>query len=89
MLAEGDDGPLIPSMAVAAIVRNELGGRRPAAGARAATGELELADYDAIFRPYAIRHAIRDDSALDRGAALSTHAGGRLGRSAGEPARDA
>jgi hypothetical protein len=64
MLAEGDDGPLIPSMAVAAIVRNELGGRRPAAGARAAPGELELADYDAIFRPFAIRHAIRDDSAL-------------------------
>jgi hypothetical protein len=64
MLAEGDDGPLIPSMAVAAIVRNELGGRRPAAGARAATGELELADYDAVFRPFAIRHAIRDDSAL-------------------------
>ena len=63
MLAEGDDGPLIPSMAIAAIVRNELGGRRPAAGARAATGELELADYDAIFRPYAISHAIRDDSA--------------------------
>jgi hypothetical protein len=64
MLAEGDDGPLIPSMAVAAIVRNEIGGRRPAAGARPATGELELADYDAIFRPYAIRHAIRDDGAL-------------------------
>ena len=64
MLAEGDDGPLIPSMAVAAIVRNELDGRRPAAGARAATGELELADYDTIFRPYAIRHAIRDDGAL-------------------------
>jgi hypothetical protein len=64
MLAEGDDGPLIPSMAIAAIVRNELGGRRPAAGARAATGELELADYDAVFRRYAIRHAIRDESAL-------------------------
>ncbi|WP_158813778.1 SDR family oxidoreductase [Methylocapsa sp. S129] len=64
MLAEGDDGPLIPSMAIAAILRNELDGRRPAAGARAATGELELADYDAVFRPYAIRHAIRDDSAL-------------------------
>ena len=64
MLAEGDDGPLIPSMAIAAILRNELDGRRPAAGARAATGELELADYDTIFRPYAIRHAIRDDSAV-------------------------
>jgi hypothetical protein len=64
MLAEGDDGPLIPSMAVAAIVRNELDGRRPVGGARAATGELQLADYDAEFRPYAIRHAIREDSAV-------------------------
>jgi Domain of unknown function (DUF4166)/Saccharopine dehydrogenase NADP binding domain len=64
MLAEGDDGPLIPSMAIAAILRNEFDGRRPAAGARAATGELELADYDAIFRPFAIRHGIRNDSAL-------------------------
>ena len=64
MLAEGDDGPLIPSMAIAAILRNELDGRRPVAGARAATGELELADYDAIFEPYAIRHGIRDDGAL-------------------------
>jgi uncharacterized protein DUF4166 len=64
MLAEGDDGPLIPSMAIAAIVANEFAGRRPAAGARAATAELELADYEAIFLPYAIRCAIRDDGAL-------------------------
>jgi Domain of unknown function (DUF4166)/Saccharopine dehydrogenase NADP binding domain len=64
MLAEGDDGPLIPSMAIAAIVANELAGRRPTAGARAATGELELADYEAIFRPYAIYCATRDDGAL-------------------------
>jgi len=64
MVAEGDDGPLIPSMAVAAIVRNALDGRPPAPGARAATGDLELADYDAVFRPYAIRHGMRDDGAL-------------------------
>jgi hypothetical protein len=65
MLAEGDDGPLIPSMAIAAIVRNALDGRHPQAGARAATSELELADYESIFKPYAIHCAIRDDSALD------------------------
>jgi Domain of unknown function (DUF4166) len=64
LLAEGDDGPLIPSMAIAAILRNEFDGRRPGAGARAATGALELADYDAIFHPYAIRYGVRDDSAL-------------------------
>jgi hypothetical protein len=64
MVAEGDDGPLIPSMAVTAIVRNALDDRPPAPGARAATGELELADYDAVFRPYAIRHGMRDEVAL-------------------------
>jgi hypothetical protein len=64
MLAEGDDGPLIPSIAIAAILRRDLDGRPPVVGARAATGELELADYDAVFRPYAIRHAVRDESAL-------------------------
>jgi len=36
MIAEADDGPLIPAMAAEAIVRHALDGRRPAAGARAA-----------------------------------------------------
>jgi hypothetical protein len=49
LLAEGDDGPLIPSMAAEAIIRRCLGGLAPAAGARAAVTELELADYDARF----------------------------------------
>lgn len=44
MLAERDDGPLIPSMAAEALIRRYLDGRRPAAGARAATHELELDD---------------------------------------------
>jgi hypothetical protein len=50
LLAEGDDGPLIPSMAVEALVRRRLKGFRPAAGARAALHELELEDYEALFR---------------------------------------
>jgi hypothetical protein len=49
LLAEGDDGPLIPSMAAEAIVRHCLDGKRPAAGARPATADLEVADYDALF----------------------------------------
>ncbi len=65
MLAEGDDGPLIPSMAIAAVARKALEGKQPAAGARAATSDLELADYDAIFAPYAIRCGVREDSALE------------------------
>lgn len=54
LLAEGDDGPLIPSMAAEAIIRRCLDGRRPAEGARAATTELELSDYDDLFARRAI-----------------------------------
>jgi hypothetical protein len=49
LLAEGDDGPLIPSMAAAAIIRHCLAGRSPAVGARAAATDLELADYEPLF----------------------------------------
>ncbi len=49
LLAEGDDGPLIPSMAVEAISRNCLGGEQPTPGARPAMNELELEDYAGVF----------------------------------------
>ncbi len=49
MVAEREDGPFIPSMAVEAIVRHCLDGKEPQAGARPATKELELSDYDALF----------------------------------------
>jgi len=49
MLAEGDDGPLIPSMAAEAIIRRCLAGLAPAPGARPAVTELDLADYEALF----------------------------------------
>jgi uncharacterized protein DUF4166/saccharopine dehydrogenase-like protein len=54
LLAEGDDGPLIPSMGAEAIIRRCLDGQRPQPGARAATEDLELADYDALFARRAI-----------------------------------
>jgi Domain of unknown function (DUF4166)/Saccharopine dehydrogenase NADP binding domain len=63
LLAEGDDGPLIPSMAVAAIIRRSIDGGKPAPGARAATRALELADYDALFAHRRIYTGSRDDSA--------------------------
>jgi hypothetical protein len=66
MLAEGEAGPLIPVMAIAAVMRREREGRRPASGARAATAELELEDYEPMFEALAIRHAVRgDDEPLD------------------------
>lgn len=49
LLAEGDDGPLIPSMAVEAILRKCLAGEPPTPGARPAMNELELDDYAGVF----------------------------------------
>jgi hypothetical protein len=49
LLAEGDDGPLIPSMACQAILERCLAGWPPAAGARAAIADLELEDYETLF----------------------------------------
>jgi hypothetical protein len=57
LLAEGDDGPLIPSMTAAAIIQHCLDGRHPAPGARAA--ELTLADYAPLFSGRAIQTGFR------------------------------
>src|SRR5688572_30160094 len=54
LLAEGDDGPLIPSMAVQAIILQYLAGNKPLSGARPATQELEVSDYEAIFNSHTI-----------------------------------
>jgi hypothetical protein len=62
LLAEGDDGPLIPSMAVEAIVRKLLAGHAPRAGSRPAIRELELADYERLFARRNIHTGTRDDS---------------------------
>ena len=68
MIAEGDDGPLIPSMAAAAIIRNLLDGRAPAPGARASVSDLDLEDYEKQFAGRRIVHGIRE--AVDSGAPL-------------------
>jgi uncharacterized protein DUF4166/saccharopine dehydrogenase-like protein len=60
MIAERDDGPLIPSMAAEAIIRRRLDGRRPAAGARAAARDLELSDYEALFARRQIFAGVRE-----------------------------
>jgi hypothetical protein len=63
LLAEGRDGPYIPSMAVEALVRRRLAGGRPAPGARASTGDLELEDYEALFARRTIVTGVREVSA--------------------------
>ncbi|QND68948.1 DUF4166 domain-containing protein [Mesorhizobium loti] len=62
LLAEGDDGPLIPAMAVEALVRKALDGHAPAPGARAAVRDLELEDYEALFAAKTIYTGFRDDT---------------------------
>lgn len=63
LVAEGDDGPFIPSIPASLVIRRLLEGRCPAPGARPATGELELADFEALFATLAIRGGARDEIA--------------------------
>jgi hypothetical protein len=59
LLAEGEDGPYIPCMALQAIVHNALSGTPPTVGARAASRDLELADYEPLFAARTIHTGIR------------------------------
>lgn len=62
LLAEGDEGPLIPAMAVAAIVRKVLDGHSPPPGARAAVGDVDLDDYERLFAGRRIHMGTRNDA---------------------------
>jgi hypothetical protein len=61
LLAEGDDGPYIPSMAIEAILRKLLVGVRPENGSRPGTHALELSDYDSLFAGRSIFTGFRTD----------------------------
>ena len=54
LIAEGDSGPMIPSMAVQALVIKILSGEIPTPGARAALREVDLSDYQPLFNDHAI-----------------------------------
>ncbi len=60
LLAEGDDGPLIPCMAVEAILRKALTGDMPPAGARTAISDVDLSAYEALFSQQTIYTGIRE-----------------------------
>jgi hypothetical protein len=62
LLAEGADGPLIPSMAAQAIVRKHLEGAPPRPGARACIDEIELCDYEKLFARRTIYTGVRRSS---------------------------
>jgi hypothetical protein len=61
-IADGDDGPFIPAMAAAAVIGHVLEGRRPTAGARAGTADVELADYEMQFASRHIFTGVRERS---------------------------
>jgi hypothetical protein len=62
LLAEGTDGPLIPSMAAEFIIRQILAGKRIKAGARTAVEDISLEDYQALFARRSIETGMRDDT---------------------------
>lgn len=49
LLAEGNDGTFIPSMAIETLIRRWVDGASPKFGARVATREIELVDYEKLF----------------------------------------
>ncbi len=63
LVAEGDDGPFIPSMAAEALIRKMLDGQRPVPGARASVADLDLGDFEATFARRAIRSGVREEIA--------------------------
>ena len=65
LLAEGRDGPLIPSMAVQAVMLRHLDGTLPQAGARACVTDIELEDYERLFASRTIYGGVREQPAKD------------------------
>ncbi len=65
LLAEGDDGPYIPSMAIEAVIRKHIDGTRPAIGARAATSTLSLTVFQELFLRRAIFTGFRSPQSAD------------------------
>lgn len=62
LIAEGSDGPMIPSMPAAALLRRRLNGERFEPGARASVREVELEDYQPLFDAHTISTGVRDTS---------------------------
>ncbi len=60
LLAEGNDGPLIPCMAIEAIIRKSLTGEPPRAGARTAISDVDLSAYDTLFKRRTIYTGVRE-----------------------------
>ena len=66
MIAEGDDGPRIPAIPSAIMVRKWLRSETIAAGARTAITDIELDDFDGEFSKLKITHGRHDDTPQTR-----------------------
>ena len=62
LIAEGDHGPLIPSIATEILIRKILAGNRPANGARAAMNVLTLEEFETQFRKHRIVTRIKNEN---------------------------
>ncbi|MGI9411123.1 MAG: DUF4166 domain-containing protein [Hyphomicrobiaceae bacterium] len=87
MLAEGNDGPYIPSMAIAAIVGKGLAGEWPTPGARTAINALEVENYEDVFRGRRISYGVRDDTERNADRPLFHFILGRSWEALPEPVR--
>ncbi|MBV9075928.1 MAG: DUF4166 domain-containing protein, partial [Methylobacteriaceae bacterium] len=60
LIAEGDDGPFIPAMAAAIVLRDWAGGRAPPSGARTGAGLVSLVRFEEAFARLDIRTGRRE-----------------------------
>jgi hypothetical protein len=65
LIAEGDCGPNIPSMAAEALVRKLLAGERIEPGARNAIHDVGLEDYERMFARHEITTGVRTTPAVE------------------------
>lgn len=73
LLAEREDGPMIPSMAAEAIIRKVLGGQNIELGAR--TPELTLEEYSQLFKNRAIYTGLSEDIPVTPAPLYKRHLG--------------
>ncbi|UJR14287.1 hypothetical protein I4U23_001277 [Adineta vaga] len=64
LIANENTGPFIPVMGIDALIRRSLDGKKPESGARTAVMDLELEDYEELFRKYDIITGQRDSKNL-------------------------
>jgi len=66
MIAEGDDGPRIPAIPSAIMIRKWLHEKTVPSGARTAITDITLADFDSEFAKLKISHGRHDDTPQTR-----------------------